>query len=136
MRKFIPLLILTSLACISSGCSTLQFPGVYRVTIEQGNIITQEMVDELKPGMSREQVEFIMGSPLFKDTFNSDRWDYIYSIQRASEPREQYRLSIFFDAESLKYFTGDFVPTPADTPFDADNRSDSNTADSAPAEAG
>lgn len=94
-----------------TGCSTLQFPGVYKIDVEQGNVITQEMIDQLKPGMSVEQVEYIMGSPLIKDTFNPNRWDYLYSISKAGNPQEQHRLSIFFKNEKLEYFTGDFVPS-------------------------
>lgn len=94
-----------------SACSTLQFPGVYKITVEQGNVITQEMIDQLKPGMSTDQVEYIMGSPLIKDTLNPGRWDYLYSISRGGEPRKQHRISIFFKNEQLQYFSGDFVPT-------------------------
>ncbi len=111
MRKYI--LILT--VFIVGGCSTLQFPGVYKIAVEQGNVITQEMVDQLKPGMSKEQVEYIMGSPLIKDAFNNDRWDYVYSLKRGNNPREQHRLTIFFEEDGLSHFTGDFVPSTANT---------------------
>ena len=126
MTKLITILSLVLLGFATSSCSNLEFPGVYKLTIEQGNIVTQEMVDQLKPGMSREQVEFIMGSPLFKDAFNSDRWDYIYSIQRGSEAREQYRISIFFENDRLKTFDGDFLPsaTRADDEPTAETASD------------
>lgn len=114
MQKY----ILVATICLISGgiltgCSSLQFPGVYKIAVEQGNVITQEMVDQLKPGMSRDQVEYIMGSALIKDSFNADRWDYVYSIQKGNEPRTQSRLTIFFEGDKLKYFTGDFVPTQA-----------------------
>jgi outer membrane protein assembly factor BamE len=111
MYKYILALIFWLPFGVLSGCSTLHFPGVYKITVEQGNIITQEMVDQLKPGMSKDQVEYIMGSPLLKDTFNTERWDYVYNTQKGSEPREQQRLTIFFEAGSLKYFTGDFIPS-------------------------
>ena len=102
---------LAIVTCITTGCSNLEFPGVYKIPIEQGNIVTQDMVDELKPGMSREQVEFIMGSPLIKDTFHPNRWDYLYSIEKDSQPRKQYRVSIFFENDRLKSFTGDIPPS-------------------------
>ena len=107
MNKFILFFALTAL----SACSTLQFPGVYKITIEQGNVVTQEMVDQLKPGMSKDQVEYIMGSPLIKDTFNGERWDYVYNIKKGSATREQYRMTIFFKAGNLDHFSGDFIPT-------------------------
>lgn len=112
MQKFLVTLLLPVLLTLSA-CSTLEFPGVYKLTIEQGNVITQDMIDQLKPGMSREQVEFVMGSPLIRDTFNSDRWDYLYRIKRGDEPSELYRMTVFFDADRLSHFTGDFVPSSA-----------------------
>lgn len=111
MLKFIVFLPLVLACTLLSSCSTLQFPGVYKVTVEQGNVITQDMVDQLKPGMSTDQVEYIMGSPLIKDTLNPGRWDYLYSISRGGKPRKQQRISLFFKNEQLEYFTGDFVPT-------------------------
>ncbi len=109
-KNILSLLALTS-SLLLGGCSSLQFPGVYKITVEQGNVVTQEIVDQLKPGMSREQVEYIMGAPLIKDSFNRDRWDYVYSIKRGKSPREQYRISIFFKADTLQYFNGDFIPS-------------------------
>ncbi len=111
MAKYIQIFVTIFVSTLFVGCSTLEFPGVYKINIEQGNVITQEMVDQLKPGMSMEQVEYVMGSPLIKDSFNGDRWDYIYNIQRGDQPRTQHKITIFFEHESLKYFTGDFVPS-------------------------
>ena len=111
MPKYIAILTVFLASTLLSGCSGLQFPGVYKIPIEQGNVITQEMVDQLKPGMSREQVEYIMGSPLVQDSFNAQRWDYVYSIQRNKLPREQYRMTIFFAGNKLDHFTGDFTPS-------------------------
>lgn len=105
--------VLIFLAALLSGCSSLEFPGVYRLSIDQGNIITQEMVDQLKPGMSRNQVQFIMGTPLVEDTFHSDRWDYLYSLRDSDGHRTQQRLSIFFENDRLKSFSGDFLPSGA-----------------------
>ena len=110
------LIITTSLLCVLLyGCSGLQFPGVYKIPVEQGNIITQEMIDQLKPGMSRSQVEYIMGSALINDTFNSNRWDYLYRLKQGDRLSDQKRMSIFFEGDSLKYFTGDFVPSTSKT---------------------
>lgn len=75
-------LLLNSLALAGllalAGCS---FPGVYKIDIQQGNVVTQDMIDQLRPGMTRRQVRFIMGNPLIQDTFNTNRWDYLYSLQ-------------------------------------------------------
>ena len=106
MIKYLSLLALVFCA----SCSTLRFPGVYKLNIEQGNIVTQEMVDQLEPGMSRGQVEYIMGSALIHDTFNPNRWDYYYSVGRGDEARGQYVFSIFFDGDRLSRYTGDIAP--------------------------
>ena len=111
MHKYILTLVALTSSLWLTACSSLQFPGVYKLTIEQGNVVTQDMVDQLKPSMSKEQVEYIMGSPLIKDTFNTERWDYTYNIKRGSAPLEQHRISIFFEANKLKYFNGDFAPS-------------------------
>lgn len=66
------------------------FPEVYRIPVRQGNLVTQQMVNELEPGMTRQQVRFILGTPLLTDTFHTDRWDYLYTYQpgRPSNPDE------------------------------------------------
>lgn len=104
-------ILILAVAVLFTGCSNLEFPGVYRLPIDQGNIITQEMVDQLKPGMSRSQVQFIMGTPLVADTFNADRWDYIYTFRDGDGNRTQQRLTIFFQNNRLEYFSGDVLPS-------------------------
>ena len=69
---------------VISGCNnigSMDFPGVYKISIPQGNIITQEMVDQLRPGMTKRQVIFVMGTPLVRDPYHQDRWDYVYNFQ-------------------------------------------------------
>ena len=93
---------------VLAGCS---FPGVHKIDIQQGNVVTQDMVDQLRPGMTTRQVRFIMGTPLITDTFNSNRWDYLYSIQIAGGTRKQERISLLFDENNeLQGLGGDFVP--------------------------
>ena len=92
---------------------SLDFPGVYKIGIPQGNIITQDMVDQLRPGMTKRQVIFVMGTPLVRDPFHQDRWDYIYSFQPGGGERGQERVSVFFDDDQLISLTGDFTPTDA-----------------------
>lgn len=112
---------LAALACVLllAGCNAtpLRFPGVYRIDIPQGNIITQEMIDQLRPGLSKRQVTFIMGTPLIKDTFDQDRWDYLYSFQPGGGERVQERLSLFFENDALSHFTGDFNQSPGREQF-------------------
>lgn len=103
-----------------TGCgsvSSFSFPGVYRIDIPQGNIITQEMVDQLRPGLTKRQVNFIMGTPLIRDTFNQDRWDYVYSFQPGGGERAQEVLTVFFENDQMTHFTGDFEQTPENEQF-------------------
>lgn len=106
-------LLLLSLLTACSGVGSLDFPGVYKIAIPQGNIITQEMVDQLRPGMSKRQVIFVMGTPLVRDPFHQDRWDYIYSFQPGGGVRGQERVTVQFVDDQLVSFTGDFVPSSA-----------------------
>ena len=105
-------LLLTSLTLTGllalAGCS---FPGVYKIDIQQGNVVTQDMIDQLRPGMTRRQVRFIMGNPLLTDTFHTNRWDYLYSIQPGGGQRLQERISVNFSADDqLVGLSGDFMP--------------------------
>jgi len=95
------------LALFLTGCSWLSF---YRPDINQGNIVSQEMVDQLKPGMTKRQVAFIMGTPLLTDPFHDSRWDYIYSTEPHGQSRMQKRISLIFDKDELSGLQGDFRP--------------------------
>ena len=86
------------------------FPGVYRIDIEQGNLVDQEMIEQLELGMSRRQVRFIMGSPLVEDTFNPDRWDYPYVIRNGTDIIREAQVSIYFDGDVLERIEGDYLP--------------------------
>ncbi|MEH6649140.1 MAG: outer membrane protein assembly factor BamE [Motiliproteus sp.] len=98
------LLTLSSLG----GCS--YFPGVHKIDIQQGNLVTQDMIDKLKPGMNRNQVRYLMGSPMVTDTFSQDRWDYFHSFRPGGEDTEQKRLTLFFKDDKLTHFSGDYYP--------------------------
>jgi outer membrane protein assembly factor BamE len=116
-----------------AGCgnvSSFRFPGVYRLDIPQGNIITQEMVDQLRPGLTKRQVNFILGTPLIRDTFDQDRWDYVYSYQPGGGERVQERLVVFFEDGALVSFGGDFTQSAGKEQF-GQAQQVSNTAASA-----
>lgn len=116
-RKTLQCFLVLASAVLISACSIprLQFPGVYKVDIQQGNIITQEMIDQLRPGMTKRQVIFVMGTPLVRDPFHQDRWDYIYSYQPGGGIRGQEGVTMFFENDLLTHFTGDFKPTEEST---------------------
>lgn len=117
IRKTLQNFLLVASALAISACSipSLQFPGVYKIDIQQGNIITQEMIDQLRPGMTKRQVIFVMGTPLVRDPFHQDRWDYIYSYQPGGGIRGQEGLTMYFENDLLTHFTGDFKPTEEST---------------------
>lgn len=104
--------LIAALFCAVLGaCGFIGFPGVYRIDIEQGNIVTQEMADQLQPGMSRRQVRFILGTPLVEDTFNQDRWDYPYSKRKGLKVKEKGGLTVIFDGDSLVEVKGEYLPS-------------------------
>ena len=98
-----------------AACSNVQMPDVasaitpYRIDIRQGNYITQEMVAQLKPGMTRDQVRFILGTPLVADIFHADRWDYIYRFKPGRGEVQQRRFTVFFEDQKLVLVAGDVV---------------------------
>ncbi len=104
--------ILLFLSLISvTACGFIGFPGVYKINVEQGNIVTQEDVDKLEQGMTRRQVRFILGTPLIEDTFNRDRWDYHYVLRRGDTIVNKREFSVFFDGDRLSGVAGDYQPT-------------------------
>jgi outer membrane protein assembly factor BamE len=111
MSKLHFLIVLAGLAV--GSCSTVlnNLPGVYTINVQQGNIIDQEMIDQLRPNMTKRQVLYIMGSPMLKNTFHQDRWDYIYSNQPGGEPRQQKKITLLFEGDSIIGIQGDFRPS-------------------------
>lgn len=114
MQKILIPVYLTAVLGLS-GCSWVPFDNiVHKIDIQQGNIVDQEMVDRLRPGMSRRQVQFIMGSPTLVDTFHEERWEYIYRMHKSGDaPTKKYRVSLFFNKDSLARIEGDMRPQPS-----------------------
>ncbi len=94
------------------SCTTIatHFPGVYAIDVEQGNIIDQDMINQLRPDMNKRQVLYVMGSPMLIDTFHQERWDYVYSNQPGGEDRVEKRISLYFQGDRLIGAQGDFRP--------------------------
>jgi outer membrane protein assembly factor BamE len=104
-----------SLFVLLAGCSTLHKLEPYKLDIQQGSVVTQEMIYKLKPGMTRSQVRFIMGSPSVADPFHSNRWDYIYRLSKGGKLVEERKIALFFENDLLKSVQGDVAPaTPED----------------------
>ncbi|MCZ6804630.1 MAG: outer membrane protein assembly factor BamE [Proteobacteria bacterium] len=102
---FISLIVLS--ACSRSYDGGYKIPLLYKIDIQQGNVIEQEMLNKLKPGMDMNQVKFIMGTPVLIDPFHNDRWEYIYSFQKGGGVREQRHITLHFEEEKLSYISGD-----------------------------
>lgn len=101
-----PLLALFVL--LLAGCSMGNYIKPYRVDVRQGNYVTQEMVSQLRPGMTRDQVRFVLGTPLVTDAFHGERWDYVYRfVPGRSQKVEQRHLSVFFKEDRLDRVGGD-----------------------------
>ncbi|MEJ7687592.1 MAG: outer membrane protein assembly factor BamE [Variovorax sp.] len=83
----------------------------YKVDVVQGNFVSKEQVEALKPGMPRQQVREILGTSLLTDVFHSDRWDYVFTIRRQGVEPQQRLLTLFFKGEALDRFEGDTMPS-------------------------
>lgn len=112
-------LLLSLLLMSMTACGFIGFPGVYKINIEQGNIVTQEDVDKLEQGMTRRQVRFILGTPLIEDTFDRSRWDYHYQITLGDNMLTLREFTVFFDGDRLESVTGDYKPAWAENSADA-----------------
>ena len=91
-----------------------KIPLMYKRDLHQGNVITQDVINRLKPGMSKSQVNFIMGTPLLVDVFHLERWDYVYRVRRGKQSAEQQRISLFFEDDRLVRTEGDLYPQQVD----------------------
>lgn len=96
---------------VSLGFATLSgcvFPGVYKLNVQQGNIVTQDMLDQLKTGMTERQVIYVMGNPVLRNPYAEQRWDYLYTLEERDEVTESYRISVFFnDQGTYSHYTGE-----------------------------
>jgi outer membrane protein assembly factor BamE len=82
----------------------------YRIDIQQGNFLSPEMVAQLKKGMTREQVRFVLGTPLVTDIFHADRWDYVFYRELGNGTKERKSLAVFFENDRLARAVGDDLP--------------------------
>lgn len=102
-----------------SGLSTSAFNPInwvtpYKVDVIQGNFISKEQVDILKPGMTRAQVKDVLGTPLLSDIFHNDRWDYVFTLKRRNVESQSFKYTVFFKGDLLDRFEGDTMPSEAD----------------------
>lgn len=117
MKTALTLTLLATLA--ASGCSTTpkseepepsmleSIPFVYRPDIQQGNIVTREQLQRLKPGMTKQQVRFLLGTPRMVDAFHQNQWSYIYSMKKSREERVQQDITVHFEEDKVTKVEGD-----------------------------
>ena len=106
-RKLFPLVALLA------GCSYVPMvPGIspFKIDIQQGNYVTQDMVAKVNPGMSKAQVRFALGTPLIVDPFHNDRWDYVYELQKRGRIVEHRRIIAVFQDDKLVSIDGVAAP--------------------------
>lgn len=103
------LLSLPFLAACSGTPNVTSMLTPYRIDVRQGNYVTQDMVARLKPGMTRDQVRFALGTPLVADLFHANRWDYVYRFEPGRGEVQLRRLVVFFEDDKLARVGGDVV---------------------------
>lgn len=106
--------ILMALLCASCG-TALPTIKPYKLDVQQGNVVTSKMLLQLRPGMTKSQVRFIMGTPLIQDSFHGNRWDYVYQMREGGKIKEQRRVILDFENELLKSVRGDVIPAGSDS---------------------
>lgn len=100
-------LLLAPLLLSLSGCAVVDWM-TYKLPISQGNIVDQKDVDKLKPGMTREQVVFVLGEPLAQSSFADNRWEYLYNTRNGGGESNAKRLTVVFNGDQLAAIAGDF----------------------------
>jgi len=110
-------LLLGAAVLAAAGCGSMsitdylpKFMTPYRPDVQQGNVITSDMVEQLRTGMSRDQVKFMLGTPLLADAFHPDRWDYLYYLNPRLGSRQRRNLVVYFKDNRLDHFTSDPMP--------------------------
>jgi len=95
MNIFRPLILSLAVSLSASAC-------VYRINIQQGNFLDQAAVEQVKPGMTRSQVRYLLGTPMVADPFNKERWDYIYYLKKGTTRHvDSRRVTVYFDGEKV-----------------------------------
>jgi outer membrane protein assembly factor BamE len=104
MRTNIILLALVLFSPLLSSCTT------YKMDIRQGNFVTPEMREKLKLGMTRQQVHYVLGTPMINDAFHADRWDYVYRMEHGKKLIEEHKLTLYFEGDNLMRMVDDNQP--------------------------
>lgn len=111
IQAFFRIVVFIYLASVSA-CSFFE---PHKVAVQQGNVVTQKMIDQLKPGMTKRQVKYVLGTPLVVDAFNSNQWHYNYTLHLGTQLLTERQLTLHFINEKLASFEGDFKPSTTNT---------------------
>jgi|GEM_PF-2971779 len=117
------LIYLIALPLILTSCA------IHKIDIQQGNILTSDVVEQVKPGMSREQVKFLLGNPTIEFPFDHSRWDYPFSFQSGKKgvPLQRYHVTIFFNTNGVERVVSTAPATAPDTMPESGPESGSDT---------
>lgn len=106
-KRTVIILIISTL--MLGACSNLRFPGVYRVDIPQGNFVTDDMLGQLRDGMTREQVRYVMGVPTLTDPFTPDAWYYLMTYQPGQGDYVEQQIVVYFDGDQYSHHEGEVI---------------------------
>jgi outer membrane protein assembly factor BamE len=123
MRHSILILTVLLFAGLVTGCNLL-----YKSEVQQGTLLSAEMLANLKAGMTKRQVRLLLGSPPISDAFHPERWDYIYSVGKAGEKVEPQHLTLYFRNDALVRAEGDLAPAPLVKPANGNDTPGTNDA--------
>jgi outer membrane protein assembly factor BamE len=98
----------------SSSINPVNWVTPYKVDVIQGNFVSKEQVEQLKAGMTRDQVKATLGTPLMASLFHADRWDYVFTLKRQGVESQSYKYTVFFKNDQLERFEGDAMPSEAE----------------------
>lgn len=130
------LLLVFSFTTLLAACNSYVDPArwipSHKLTVYQGNVITQDMVKKLQPGMTKSQVRLIMGTPLLEDPFHPERWDYNYTVTRNSKLMEQKNVTVFFENDVFSKVEGEALPPETNRQPATSQPSSSETAETTP----
>jgi outer membrane protein assembly factor BamE (lipoprotein component of BamABCDE complex) len=93
-----------------AGCAWVPTWGVYKIDVNQGNFVTQDVVEKLRVGQTKSQVRLLLGTPLVADAFHANRWDYVYRFESAGRLRDDHRLTVEFQDDKVTRWSNDELP--------------------------
>jgi outer membrane protein assembly factor BamE len=106
MQKHLKIFTLSLVFLSINLLQACSFPGVFKINVQQGNIITQEMLDTLKPGMTQKQVHFVLGKPVLENTFDTSLENYVYTYQKAGGDIQQQTIKIYYENDLYLRYEG------------------------------